>query len=59
MFREEEYLNHEGKVRTSVKCISILPKADLPTVKVPEKKTLEPQGNANEWGYVPDEAIPF
>ncbi|WP_298594821.1 hypothetical protein [uncultured Mitsuokella sp.] len=59
VFREEEYLNHEGKMRTSVKCISILPKAELPNVKVPEKKTLEPQGNANEWGYVPNESIPF
>ena len=60
VFREEEYLNHEGKVRTSVKCISILPKADLPTVKVPEKKTLEPsQQNNGGWGDIPDEDIPF
>ena len=60
VFREEEYLNHENKVRTSVKCISILPKADLPTVKVPEKKTLEPpQQNNGGWGNIPDEDIPF
>lgn len=60
VFREEEYLNHEGKVRTSVKCISILPKTDLPTVKVPEKKTLEPsQQNNGGWGNIPDEDIPF
>ena len=59
MFREEEYLNN-GKVRTSVKCISILPKADLPTVKVPEKKTLESQQQNNGgWGNIPDEDIPF
>lgn len=59
VFREEEYLNN-GKVRTSVKCISILPKADLPTVKVPEKKTLEPsQQNNGGWGNIPDEMIPF
>ncbi|MFC2639060.1 MAG: DUF669 domain-containing protein [Mitsuokella sp.] len=60
VFREEEYLNHENKVRTSVKCISILPTAELPNVKVPEKKTLEPQQQNNGgWGNIPDEDIPF
>ena len=60
VFREEEYLNQEGKVRTSVKCISILPKAELPNVKTPEKKTLEPQQQNNGgWGNIPDEDIPF
>ena len=60
VFREEEYLNHEGKVRTSVKCISILSTAEQPNVKTPEKKTLESQQQNNGgWGNIPDEDIPF
>ena len=65
VFREEEYLNQQEEIRTSVKCMTILPTADLPDVKVPEKKTLPRQqnggswGNSGGWGNIPDEDIPF
>lgn len=65
VFREEEYLNPRDEIRTSVKCMTILPTADLPDVKVPEKKTLPLKqnggswGNSGGWGNIPDEEIPF
>lgn len=65
VFREEEYLNPQDEIRTSVKCMTILPTADLPDVKVPAKKTLPLKQNGGSWGgnggwgNIPDEDIPF
>lgn len=40
-FREEEYIGNNGNVRTSTKCIAILPIEGIEAITPPEKKCVE------------------
>lgn len=56
-FREEEYIGNDGKVRSSTKCISILPIDGITEIAPPEKKCVE---NSSYNAYnAADEDIPF
>lgn len=58
-FREEEYIGNDGKVHTSIKCMSLLPVDGITEIEPPPKKTVELQQGNGYGGYVGDEEIPF
>lgn len=55
VFREEEYINRENKVRTTVRAYSLQPVKGIEDEPVPAKKTVTPPPENS----IPDEDIPF
>ena len=55
-FREEEYI-YNGQIRTSTKCIALLPIEGIEAIPVPEKKCIETATNGTP--LYGDDDIPF
>lgn len=59
IFREEEYVDNKGNVRTATKIYRIVPIEGLEERPVPTKKTIDRSGNNGGFNADIDEDIPF